>query len=156
MVVEPLTYASAVLGGVLTVPAGFPTDFASIPRGLWNVLPPIGKYDAGAEIGYGGAYRCPEAMPVGVVAVGYADGFHRSLPTGTPARVRGKTVPMVGRVSMDMITIDLRAVPDAAVGDAVLLWGADLPVEQQAARAGTVAYELLCGLTQRVRFVHVG
>jgi alanine racemase len=95
-------------------------------------------------------------MRIGVAAVGYADGYHRALPSGTPVKVHDRRVDMVGRVSMDMITLDLRAVPEARVGDPVLLWGPGLPVEDIAARAGTVAYELLCGLTQRVRFAHVG
>jgi alanine racemase len=116
----------------------------------------VREYPAGAAIGYGATWRCPEAMRIGVAAVGYADGYHRSLPSGTPVRVRDRSVAMVGRVSMDMITLDLRAVPDARVGDPVLLWGPGLPVEQVAERAGTVAYELLCGLTQRVRFAHSG
>lgn len=116
----------------------------------------VREYPAGAAIGYGATWRCPEAMRIGVAAVGYADGYHRSLPSGTPVTVRGRSVAMVGRVSMDMITLDLRTAPDARVGDPVLLWGPGLPVEQVAERAGTVAYELLCGLTQRVRFVHAG
>jgi alanine racemase len=116
----------------------------------------VREYPAGAAVGYGATWRCPEAMPIGVAAVGYADGYHRSLPSGTPVMVRGSAVAMVGRVSMDMITLDLRTAPDARVGDPVLLWGPGLPVEQVAERAGTVAYELLCGLTQRVRFVHAG
>ena len=116
----------------------------------------VRDYAAGDAIGYGGTWRCPQPMRVGVASVGYADGYHRSLPSGTPAMVRDQRVDMVGRVSMDMITLDLRAVPQASVGDPVLLWGAGLPVEEIAARAGTVSYELLCGLTQRVRFVHTG
>lgn len=116
----------------------------------------VRDYARGDAIGYGAAYRCPEDMRVGVAAVGYADGFHRSLPTGTPVVIRGCRVPMIGRVSMDMITVDLRRIPQAQVGDAVLLWGEGLPVEEIATLAGTLAYELLCGLTQRVRFVHVG
>ena len=116
----------------------------------------VRRYRRGAAIGYGAAYRCPEDMPVGVAAVGYADGFHRALPTGTPVLVNGQRVPIVGRVSMDMISVDLRGAPAARVGDAVTLWGPGLPVEEIAERAGTVAYELLCGLTQRVRFVHAG
>lgn len=116
----------------------------------------IRDYPEGAAIGYGATWRCPVAMRVGVAAVGYADGYHRALPSGTPVLVHGRTVAMAGRVSMDMITLDLRPVPEARVGDPVLLWGTGLPVEQVAERAGTVAYELLCGLTQRVRFVHTG
>lgn len=111
---------------------------------------------AGDTIGYGGHYRCAEDMSVGVVAVGYADGVHRCLPNGTPVLLRGQRVPMAGRVSMDMITIDLRAVPDAQVNDPVVLWGADLAPEEIAARAGTIVYELFCGLTGRVHFRYLG
>ena len=116
----------------------------------------VREYAAGAAIGYGGTFRCPDAMRVGVAAVGYADGYHRSIGTGTPVLIGGRRVATVGRVSMDMITVDLRGAPDAKVGDAVTLWGPDLPVEEIAQHAGTIAYELLCGLTQRVRFVHAG
>lgn len=121
---------------------------------LTSRLMAVRQYPKGAAIGYGAAFRCPEDMPVGVVAVGYADGYHRSLGSGTPVLVGGRRVPLAGRVSMDMITVDLREAPDARVGDPVTLWGPALPVEDIAARGGTVAYELLCGLTQRVRFVH--
>ncbi len=113
-------------------------------------------YEAGSAIGYGAAYICPERMPIGVVAVGYADGLHRSLPNGAPVLVRGRRVPLAGRVSMDMITVDLRDVPDAQVGDPVTLWGSALPAEEIATRAGTIAYELFCGLTNRVRFEYLG
>jgi alanine racemase len=114
----------------------------------------IHDFEEGQGIGYGLTYRCPEAMKVGVVAVGYADGLLRTLPSGTPVLIQGTRVPLVGRVSMDMITIDLRNVPRARVGDAVRLWGEGLPVEEIAAKAGTLAYELMCGLTQRVHLVH--
>ena len=91
-----------------------------------------------------------------MVPVGYADGVHRCLPSGTPVMIGGVRVPLVGRVSMDMITVDLRAVPAAAVGDPVRLWGPGLPAEEVATHAGTLAYELFCGLTQRVRFRYRG
>jgi alanine racemase len=93
-------------------------------------------------------------MKVGVVAIGYADGVHRSLPSGSPVLIHDTRVPMIGRVSMDMITVDLRQVPKARIGDPVRLWGEGLPIEEVAARAGTLAYELMCGLTQRVHLVH--
>lgn len=112
----------------------------------------VREFAAGEGVGYGQAYRCPERMPIGVVAVGYADGLHRSFAEGTPMIVRGTRVPMVGRVSMDMATVDLRAVPQAQVGDPVLLWGEGLPADEIAGHAGTLSYELFCGLTQRVRF----
>ncbi len=107
---------------------------------------------AGETIGYGATYRCPETMRVGVVAVGYADGVHRILPTGAPLLIHDTRVPIIGRVSMDMITVDLRSLPQAAVGDAVTLWGQGLPVEEVATWAGTLAYELFCGLTNRVHY----
>lgn len=114
----------------------------------------IREYDADEPIGYGQTYRCPERMPIGVVDIGYADGLQRSLPNGTPVLVNGTPVPLAGRVSMDMITLDLRKVPHAKVGDPVCLWGEGLPAEVIAAHAGTLAYELFCGLTRRVQFVY--
>lgn len=106
---------------------------------------------AGSSIGYGGTWVCPEPMPVGVVAIGYGDGYPRHAPTGTPVLLHGRQVPVIGRVSMDMISIDLRGVPEAAVGDTVTLWGAGLPVETIAAQVGTINYELMCRLAPRVR-----
>lgn len=111
---------------------------------------------AGDSVGYGGGWRCERDMRIAVVAVGYADGVHRATPPGTPLRLRGVEVPLVGRVSMDMLTVDVSAVPQATVGDAVQLWGPALPAERIAGHVGTIAYELFCGLTQRVRFVHHG
>lgn len=105
---------------------------------------------AGDRIGYGGDYRCPVAMPVGIVAIGYGDGYPRELATGTPVLIKGQRVPIIGRVSMDMLSVDLRTVPAAAVDDEVILWGQGLPVEEIAAAAGTIPYTLLCGLTQRL------
>ena len=98
----------------------------------------------GEALGYGGEYVCPEDMPVGVVAAGYGDGYPRHAAAGTPVLVGGRRVSLVGRVSMDMITVDLRAHPEARVGDPVVLWGEGLPVEEVARHAGTIAYELLC------------
>lgn len=114
----------------------------------------VREYDADEPIGYGQTYRCPERMRIGVAAVGYADGVPRCLPASTPVLVNGKRASIAGRVSMDMITLDLRTVPDAAIGDCVRLWGPGLPAEEVATCAGTLAYELFCGLTQRVRFIH--
>ncbi|MEQ1439561.1 alanine racemase [Fontimonas sp. SYSU GA230001] len=115
----------------------------------------VREYAAGEGVGYGLAYRCPERMRIGVVAVGYADGMHRAFRSGTPVMIRRRRAYLAGRVSMDMITVDLREVPDATVGDPVLLWGDGLPAERIAEWAGTLSYELLCGLTQRVHFRHL-
>jgi alanine racemase len=110
----------------------------------------IRQLPAGAPVGYGGSWRCPEAMPVGVVAVGYGDGYPRHIPNGTPVLINGQRVPVIGRVSMDMITVDLRRLARVERGDSVVLWGEGLPVEEIARAAGTIPYELLCGLTGRV------
>ena len=107
----------------------------------------------GDVIGYGSTWTCPEDMPVGVVAIGYGDGYPRHAGNGTPVLVNGRRVPLVGRVSMDMICVDLRSQPDARIGDPVVLWGEGLPVEEIAEAAGTIAYELLCGVTPRVTLV---
>ncbi|HET7396257.1 MAG TPA: alanine racemase [Gammaproteobacteria bacterium] len=106
----------------------------------------------GEAVGYGGAWVAPEAMTIGIAAIGYGDGYPRHAPNGTPVRVKDQPVQLVGRVSMDMVAVDLRTVRDAAVGDPVLLWGPSLPVEQVAQAADTIPYELLCGVTQRVKF----
>lgn len=107
----------------------------------------------GERIGYSGIYACPEDMPVGVAAIGYGDGYPRVIRPGTPVLLNGRRVPIIGRVSMDLMTLDLRAQPEAAVGDPVVLWGEGLPVEEVAAAAGTISYELTCSITRRVRFV---
>ncbi len=109
----------------------------------------------GQSVGYGSTFTAPRDMRIGVVACGYADGYPRSAPSGTPAWVNGVPTQLAGRVSMDMLSIDLDPVPDAAVGDWVTLWGNNGPhIDEVAASAGTIAYELLCALAQRVP-VHV-
>jgi alanine racemase len=105
----------------------------------------------GEGVGYGLTFRAERAMQVGIVACGYADGYPRHAPTGTPVLVAGRPSRTLGRVSMDMLCVDLTSVPGAHVGSPVLLWGAGLPVERVAAAAGTIAYELLTALAPRVR-----
>lgn len=105
------------------------------------------------RIGYGGTWTCPEDMAVGTVAIGYGDGYPRHAQHGTPTLVNGRPCPLVGRVSMDMLTVDLRTQPEAKVGDPVLMWGPGLPVEVVAEHSNTTAYELLTRITQRVRVV---
>lgn len=107
----------------------------------------------GDHIGYGGSYRCPQEMPVAVIAVGYGDGYPRHATEGTPVLVAGRRLPLIGRVSMDLITVDARLYPEVQVGDDAILWGRGLPVEEIAGKAGTIAYELLCSVTSRVEFV---
>lgn len=115
----------------------------------------VRKLRRGDAIGYGGTFVCPEDMPVGVAAIGYGDGYPRHAGTGTPVLIKGKRAPILGRVSMDMISIDLRELADVRVGDAVTLWGPGLPVDEIAQRAGTIAYELLCRVTARVPLDHI-
>ena len=117
---------------------------------LQSRLIAVNEHRRGEAVGYGGDWVCPETMNIGVAAIGYGDGYPRHLPSGTPVRVNGRAAALAGRVSMDMVTIDLRATPEAAVGDPVTLWGHGLPVDDIAARAGTIAYELLCGISARV------
>jgi len=117
---------------------------------LSSELIAVNTRQKGDAIGYGGDWACPEDMPVGVVAIGYGDGYPRHAPPGTPVLIHGARVPIIGRVSMDMVTVDLRDLPDAKVGDPVVLWGNGLPVEEIAERCGTIAYEMLCRVTARV------
>lgn len=117
---------------------------------LCSELIAVKHYREGDAIGYGGAWSCPENMPVGVVAIGYGDGYPRHAPAGTPVLVNGVEVPLIGRVSMDMICVDLRGQNAAQVGDEVVLWGEGLPAETVADSASTIAYELFCGVTARV------
>ncbi len=105
---------------------------------------------AGERIGYGGIFTAERPMRIGIVACGYADGYPRHAPTGTPILVEGRRTRTVGRVSMDMIMVDLDGIPDAGIGSPVVLWGEGMPVDEVAAAAGTVSYELLCALAPRV------
>jgi alanine racemase len=104
----------------------------------------------GAAVGYGSEWRAKRDTVVGVIAAGYGDGYPRHLRSGTPVLVNGHRVALIGRVSMDMINVDLTDVPVANVGDRAVLWGGHLPIEEIAARAGTIPYDLMCGLSQRV------
>jgi alanine racemase len=106
---------------------------------------------AGERVGYGGAWTAQRPTRLAIAAVGYGDGYPRSLPSGTPVRVGGQVAPLAGRVSMDMLGIDVTDLGAAArLGAPVVLWGPGLPVERIAALAGMIPYELLCGISQRV------
>jgi alanine racemase len=109
----------------------------------------------GDSLGYGGLFEADRDTRVGVVACGYADGYPRHAPTGTPIVVEGRTTRTLGRVSMDMLCADLSDIPEAGTGSRVVLWGAGMPVEHVAAAAGTVGYQLLCALAPRVRVAEV-
>ena len=110
----------------------------------------------GDGVGYGMEFRCERPMRIGVVACGYADGYPRAAPSGTPVLVEGMRTRIVGRVSMDLITVELESIPEARLGSEVILWGEGLPVDDVAVRAGTIGYELLCAVAPRVPVVEVG
>ncbi len=106
---------------------------------------------AGDAVGYGSSFQATGPMTIGTVACGYADGYPRHAPHGTPVLVDGVATSTVGRVSMDMLAVDLTALAGAGVGSAVTLWGAGLPIDLVAEAAGTIGYELMCALAPRVR-----
>lgn len=110
----------------------------------------------GDPVGYGATWCCPEDMPVGIVAAGYGDGFPRHAKSGTPVLVDDVRCSLIGRASMDMLTLDLRNKNDAKIGDRVVLWGENLPIEEIAQHAGTIPYELLCGVHKRLAFTEYG
>jgi alanine racemase len=111
----------------------------------------IQQLDKGDTVGYGSRFEAEGQLTVGVVACGYADGYPRHAPHGTPVIVDGVRTALVGRVSMDMMTVDLSRVPNARVGSKVTLWGDGLPIDEVAQAAGTIGYELMCALAPRVR-----
>ena len=147
---------------------GSAPDFPVHDAQAWGLAPAmtltarlIGVQDlkVGDAVGYGSSFVAESPMRIGVVACGYADGYPRHAPTGAPVLVNGVRTRLVGRVSMDMLTVDLSNVPDAGVGSQVTLWGlaannARLAIDEVARAAGTVGYELMCALAPRVP-VHV-
>ena len=146
---------------------GSAPDFPEHTAAGWGLQPTmtlsskiIGVQDlkAGDTVGYGSSFTADGPLRIGIVACGYADGYPRHCSTGTPVLVNGVRARMVGRVSMDMITVDLTPVPGAGIGSEVTLWGrsakgAELPIDEVAQAGGTVGYELMCALAQRVPVV---
>lgn len=108
----------------------------------------------GESVGYGGTWTSERDTKVGVIAIGYGDGYPRTAPNGTPVFVNGRKVPIAGRVSMDMLSVDLGPEATDKVGDEAILWGKELPSEEVAAHIGTIAYELVTKLTPRVDMVY--
>lgn len=111
---------------------------------------------AGEPVGYGGRFTCPTRMRVGVVALGYADGYPRHAPDGTPVAVRGQVTQLIGRVSMDMLTVDLTGLAHVKVGDPVELWGTQVSANTVAHASGTIAYQLFTGVGSRVPRISQG
>ena len=162
----PETRADWVRPGILLY-GGVP-DYPEHDAAHWQLHPGmtlatrlIGTQDLkpGDTVGYGSNFTASAPMRIGVAAVGYADGYPRHCDTGTPVLVDGVRTRTVGRVSMDMITVDLTPVPDAGIGSEVTLWGraagngALLPIDEVAQAAGTVGYELMCAVARRVPMV---
>jgi alanine racemase len=117
---------------------------------LASELIAVQTVSAGQTIGYGSIFASTGPMRIGVVACGYADGYPRIAPDGTPVIVDGVRTRIVGRVSMDMLTVDLTPVPGAGIGTRVELWGPNLPIDDVAERCGTIGYELMCAVAPRV------
>lgn len=115
----------------------------------------VKKVKKGESIGYGGTYICDKDKTVGIVAIGYGDGYPRHAKTGTPVLVNNKRCSLLGRVSMDMICVDLSEQENVNIRDSVILWGEGLPVEEVALCSDTIGYELLCGVTNRVKFEYI-
>ena len=118
---------------------------------LWSKVIAVKKLVAGERVGYGGTWRAATDTQLGIVAAGYGDGYPWRLPSGTPVLICNERRPMVGRVSMDMIAVDIGQSTQIKIGDEAILWGPGLGVEELATSIGTIPYELLCGISQRVR-----
>ena len=152
----PETHADWVRPGIMLYGCSPFADESAERLGLQPVMTltsellAVRELAKGDRVGYGGAFVAPRRMRVGVVACGYADGYPRHAPDGTPVLVAGRRAKTAGRVSMDMLTVDLTGVPEAAVGAPVTLWGEGLSADEVATAAGTISYELLCRLAARV------
>jgi alanine racemase len=140
-----------MLYGLSPFPSGSGADLGlRAAMSLQSEVITVKPVKAGETVGYGGAWRADRDTRIAVVAAGYGDGYPRSTASGAPVQINGRRAPLVGRVSMDMITVDVTDLPAVSVGDPVVLWGEGVPAEEIAQHAGTVAYELICGVSQRV------
>lgn len=120
---------------------------------LQTSLISIQNFKKGASVGYGARYCCPENMPVGIIAFGYGDGYPITAQDGTPILVNHVECSLVGRISMDMIAVDLRNCPQAKIGDPVTLWGSGLPLERVVEHTSNITWDLLTGVQNRVKFL---
>ncbi|TDR40002.1 alanine racemase [Tahibacter aquaticus] len=143
-----LLYGLSVVAGKSGSELGFAPAMTLSSR-----LIAINRLRQGEKVGYAGTWTCPDDMDVGVISIGYGDGYPRSAASGTPVLIGGEFAYVIGRVSMDLITLDLRQAPSARLGDRAVLWGRGLPAERIADAAGTISYDLTCGMTKRVLFV---
>ena len=152
----PATHGEWVRPGIMLYGASPFADTGAQQLGLQPVMTltseiiSVRELKAGDRVGYAGLFRADKTMRIGTVACGYADGYPRHAPTGTPILVNGQRTRTLARVSMDMLSVDLGELPDADTGSRVTLWGTGLPVEEVASTAETISYELMCALTARV------
>ena len=155
---HPQSHADWVRPGIMLYGA---TPVQSVPAAnyglqavmhLQSELIAVQTLPAGETLGYGATFVAERETRVGVVACGYADGYPRHAPSGTPIAVAGQLSKTLGRVSMDMLFVDITDIPAAGIGSPVELWGATVPVDAVAEACGTVGYELLCAVTSRVNF----
>lgn len=152
----PMAHADAVrpgimLYGVSPFPNQTGSDLGLIPiMRFESAVTAIHQYPPHTRIGYSGTWQSDRPSIIGIIAAGYGDGYPRHIDAGTPVWVNGFMAPVVGLISMDMLTVDLTDCPGVRVGDVVELWGQHVPVEKVAKSAGTIPYELLCQVTQRV------
>lgn len=141
-----------MLYGVSPFPSGTGAELGLRPAmTLQSEVIAVKAVKQGETVGYGGAWRALRSTRMAVVAGGYGDGYPRSTGPGAPVLVNGHHAPLIGRVSMDMVTVDVTDLPVVAIGDPVVLWGEGVPVEDIARHAGTIPYELICGVSQRVQ-----
>ena len=122
---------------------------------LWSAVISLRQVDAGDSVGYGQHWRASRPSIIATVATGYGDGYPRSAASGTPVLVNGQRASIVGRVSMDMMTIDVTDLSATQIGDPVCLWGPGLNINEVAHHAGTIGYELMTRMTQRLPIRHV-
>ena len=140
-----------MLYGVSPFPSGTGAELGLRPAmTLRTAVIAVKDVKAGETVGYGGSWAATRDTRMAVVAAGYGDGYPRGSSSGTPVQIGGRRAPLIGRVSMDMLTVDVTEHAAVATGDPVVLWGEGMPVEEIAAAAGTIPYELVCGVSQRV------
>lgn len=157
----PESLADWVRPGISLYGASPFADRIGLDEGLRPVMTLMAKIISikscrrGDKVGYNCTWTCPEDMPIGIVGIGYGDGYPRHAKNGTPVLLNNTLCSIVGRVSMDMLAIDLRHTSKAALGDSVILWGEGLPVEEIARCADTISYELFCRVEERVQFLEV-
>lgn len=143
-----MLYGSSPFAGRSTVDLGLQAAMS-----LTSQIIGTQQLAVGDTVGYGATFRAEQPMRIGIVACGYADGYPRHAPTGTPVLINGQRSQLIGRVSMDMLAVDLTDIADADVGSPVELWGRNLPIDEVASAAGTISYELMCAIAPRVPVV---